>query len=670
LEALSARFSTSLGGGETRSDVAVEPALRLAVGVPYHDSSLSSGPKPVSQRDRLPCRALVLSGLLCAAAGGCSDESTSLGEPGAGGNGGGAARCPPGEAETVEGGCEPAGVPETSCAAGFEPDGARGCRALLPPEPCASGAMALLGETTCRPVATCGTGAWGDVPVEANTEFVDASYLGGTSDGSQANPWTTLQAAIDAAEPGAIVAVAAGSYAENLQIGGHPVRLWGRCPDLVEIVGSTAAMFAAIDIRTGADGTEIRNLAIRGPKQGIALSGSTAVVVDSAWIHDTGSRGLNVQDDLGTTSATLQGSLLERNSDMAVFVRGGAIVVERSVVRDVRGTPFGRGLDAQDFPSKGTRASVTVRFSVFERAVDAGILVIGSDLELEGVLVRDTLPASDGTLGDGITLQPNAQSAQCPSGRIRSSVVEASHNSGIVLIGGEVTLETSVVRDTLPQASDQRGGRGVVIQNDPGGCGSALATIRASSVERNTDVGILVVGSEVTIDATLVRQTASQPSDQLFGRGVAIQHSPVTFGPSTATVTGCRLEGNRELGLVIMDSAATVQGTVVAGTLPLADGRFGDGLAVASVQGGAGSATLDSLRIEANARAGIANFGAAVAMRNTILACNAIDLDGEPVGTLSFAFEDQGGNGCGCAGAPSQCQVSTAALEPPGPVAE
>ena len=42
---------------------------------------------------------------------------------------------------------------------------------------------------------------------------------------------------MDAAAPGAIVAIAEGTYAGDLVVGGKAVRLWGRCPSLVSIEG-------------------------------------------------------------------------------------------------------------------------------------------------------------------------------------------------------------------------------------------------------------------------------------------------------------------------------------------------------------------------------------------------------------------------------------------------
>ncbi|HZO13070.1 MAG TPA: hypothetical protein VFB62_07420, partial [Polyangiaceae bacterium] len=153
--------------------------------------------------------------------------------------------CAPAEWQSDDSSCIPAGVPADGCAAGFVHDGDRGCEAILPDAPCGAGSMAVPGETTCHEVVSCGTGTWGDIPVEPDTEYVDASYAGMDSDGSALKPWTSVQAAVDAAAPGAIVAIAEGSYSD-VRISDAPVRLFGVCPGLVEIVGTGAGIAALI----------------------------------------------------------------------------------------------------------------------------------------------------------------------------------------------------------------------------------------------------------------------------------------------------------------------------------------------------------------------------------------------------------------------------------------
>src|SRR5262245_38384618 len=135
--------------------------------------------------------------------------------------------CAPGERPLDDGACQPAGV--VACAAGFEADGTGGCRAILPAEPCPKGSMAVPGETSCREVSPCGRGKWGERPPPTGALYVDAAYLGGDGDGSEAKPYTTIEDAVLSAPRGATVVVAEGSYAEHVDLNA-PITLRGRCP--------------------------------------------------------------------------------------------------------------------------------------------------------------------------------------------------------------------------------------------------------------------------------------------------------------------------------------------------------------------------------------------------------------------------------------------------------
>jgi hypothetical protein len=109
-----------------------------------------------------------------------------------GGSGGGATltppeaglpdwECPPSQRPLEDEACQPAGIPAASCGVYFEPvDGS--CRAILPTDPCPSGTMVVPGEADCHEPAPCGTGTWGDIPVEPDTQYVDESYGGDDAD--------------------------------------------------------------------------------------------------------------------------------------------------------------------------------------------------------------------------------------------------------------------------------------------------------------------------------------------------------------------------------------------------------------------------------------------------------------------------------------------------------
>jgi Protein of unknown function (DUF1565) len=283
-------------------------------------------------------------------------------------------------------------------------------------------------------VAPCGEGTWGDIPVDASTQFVDQTYPGGDSDGTREKPWTTIQRAITAAASGAIVAVAAGTYAEDVVIAGKAVRLWGRCPAQVEIQGRGLQIGAVWVLRSLAGGTEIRSLTISGARSGIALSGARDVVFEAVWVRETGSFGIVVDDFYGPTSVVVKSSLVEQNHQVGVSVLGSDATIEASVVKGTLPNAdgaFGRGISVQNDP--GERAKITVRACLVEQNHELGVSVSGADATIEASVVRDTKANGDGTLGDGIAVANGTAT-------IQNATVSGNARAGVASFGSQVKI--------------------------------------------------------------------------------------------------------------------------------------------------------------------------------------------------------------------------------------
>ena len=516
--------------------------------------------------------------------------------------------CAAGELEQ-ESGCVPAGVPADACASGFESDGRAGCRPILPAQPCPFGKIAQLGETACRPVADCGQAPWGNIPTDGTTEHVDQSYAGGDSDGTAAKPWTTIQAAVSAAQPNAIVAIAAGSYTEDIDTAGHAVKIWGRCPDLVEVVGQSQA--GAINLEGGAANSEVRGLAVRGPQSGIVVSGALDTRIEDVWVHHAGKAGIVSISVFGQSSATIANCLIEQVVDYGIFVIGTPATIEGVVVRDVfpladgtRG--HGIGMDIDEEP--GTRAVVTIGQSIVERAAGWGILTARSDSTLSGVLVRDPAPVAGSALG------------------------------GICLVSYAV--------NTVGER--------------------ATTAVSGSVLERCLLSSMIISGSDLEMDTTVVRDTAPQNGTSLYGMGMFIQQDVDTLEPSSAVIRGSLVERSYGTGIYLRDSQATFEGVLARETaIQLGGNELGDGLIVDASTGPA-SAIVNGSRFEANSRAGLAMVGAHLSLSSSRFECNTFHLNGELTQTgTAFSFENLGGNACGCADTPTDCKVLSSDLGAP-----
>jgi hypothetical protein len=670
--------------------------------------------------------------LLSIAVVACGDDAdTRDGAGGSGGTVPPPVGCAPGEVVPDDGGCRPAGIPPGACAPGFEPHEVEGCVAVMPSSGCAAGQMAMPGETACREPSPCAAGRWGDIPIDASTIHVDAAYVG-TSTGTAAQPHSTIQAAIDAAGARAdvpLVAVAAGIYQENLDVRA-PVRIRGVCARLVDVRATSTTAFGAIVVGESASGSAIGGISVTGPRAGIDVT-EAEVTLEDLWIHDTGDNGLQVVNGAETAGVVLRNSLVERAKQVGVVALGARIGVERSSIRETRpdaSGEFGRGFVALSHPEVGTRSVVAVSGSVLEGNMEIGIDVAGSDADIEASLVHDTRSRTlDGLLGHGIFARDDPATGEKAVVAVRASVVRNNRAVGVFLTSADVTVATTVVAGTIPPDGDKKFGRGISAERDPLTTLPVALTLRDSLVVGNTDIGVFVAGASATIEGTAIRGTLPSAadgghgwglvamayptdgtrsslvvgsstiadnhglgvlvtgSDAVFestavrdtkpqlnngelGRGIGVQLSDVDGAPSLVSIRDSLVERCYELGIFVVSSEVELASTRIDSIAARpSDGLFGDGLSLWSTTTPA-RVVVEESEVAHAGRAGIASFGGLVEMRDTVLECNAIDLDAEVFADLQAEFVDRGANVCGCSGATRACVAQSSGLAPPMPV--
>ncbi|MBW2454840.1 MAG: hypothetical protein JRI68_10030 [Deltaproteobacteria bacterium] len=282
-------------------------------------------------------------------------------------------------------------------------------------------------------------------------------------------------------------------------------------------------------------------------------------------------------------------------------------------------------------------------------------------------MVRRNLPPAAGHSGGrGISVMVNSVSGAGSTLSLTTSLVEQNHDIGVYVSGSDGTVEATIVRGTLPDASDQTGGRGMSVQDDPDTGAPATLTLRASVLEQNHDLGLYVRGSAATVDASVVQATALRASDQRFGRGIHAEDSPISGARAVLVVRNSIVNENRELALVAVGTDATVDGSVIANTLPNGLGAFGDAVAAVNYYQPA-VLSIGFTRIESSARAAVGNFGSFVSLGSTTMQCQSFDLEGEPLNGGAFTFEDRGENRCGCPAADGVCLAVSVGLEAPEP---
>ncbi|RLB64280.1 MAG: hypothetical protein DRI90_04940, partial [Deltaproteobacteria bacterium] len=156
-------------------------------------------------------------------------------------------------------------------------------------------------------------------------------------------------------------------------------------------------------------------------------------------------RGINVQASATTATpatAAISHCLIDGNRDAGLFVSGSDVTVEGTVVR--RTTPditssYGRGITTRPFPETGRRSALWLTTSVIAENTDVGVFVGGSDATIDRTAVLDTLALPDGTVGDGITLISRLDSFAAV--QLIDSQVARTARAGLSNFGSTLTLQ-------------------------------------------------------------------------------------------------------------------------------------------------------------------------------------------------------------------------------------
>lgn len=521
------------------------------------------------------------------------------------------------------GGCSAIGVRE--CAKGFAADGQGGCKSTI--LVCDKGALAVPGDAACHEVMACGELPTGDV-------YVDAAFTG-TSDGSKTSPFTTLKAAVVAAKPNGTIVVNDGVYNESIVLSA-PVKLRGRCPSKVEIKGTDAR---AIAVRSSA---EISGIAVTGAGQGITIDGSN-VKIEQVWIHDTAASG--VVTLAPSRSVTLKGSLVEKTKNTGAYVEASELRIESSAIRDIATTATGtagNGVQAQ-IGKDGTASTVSIVTSIVERTVGPALQSFGSDITVEGSLLREVKGRND--VASCAIGQKGTAAPRPPALSITSSVIEKCAGAGVHIDGGTLLFDRSTLRTSMPDATG-RLGLGLDASN------GATLTVKDSFIADTRLIGVIIGGSNGSLERTIVRDVAGQQSNGNSGIGVAVLKEG---GDPTVILDQSAILHTRTVAVLAVASKVDLLQSLVRDVKPEeSSGKFGDGV---ESQGGATLSFKEGVIREVT-RAGFVVFDSSAALQNGAIQCAAVDLT-----VRGATLDDRGGNVCGCEKNAS-CAAQPTDLEP------
>ncbi|MFH2009298.1 MAG: right-handed parallel beta-helix repeat-containing protein [bacterium] len=544
------------------------------------------------------------------------------------------------EIPVLGGGCKPVGVPNCEegpgCSTGFTDDGVGGCEPTLPAADCGDGSLAVLGNAACETIRDCGTGTWGNITLDASTIFVDGSYGGGGSDGSQGAPYVTLTAALAVASAGDRIALAEGVYQESVSLG-DAIAIEGRCPELVTLQGISGGGNDSppVTIQTTAAGAAVRGVRLESSASGVVLNEVADVELTDLEIADTGLYGVLMQRG---SSAVLTRVKIAGAGSAGVMLYGGAVELNQCVVRGTVPAPdgsLGRGVDAGcDYFGTGGCPDLAVHASVISGNREAGILISGGSVVISDSLIRDTRAnQNNGLAGIGVQAQCDTSASDCPTLAITGSVVTGNRSAGVMALGESTVIQDTVISNTLPQDGDQRLGNGLVAQCDTslGVCGDI--TISCSTVDGNRAAGITLSGLNAFVESTIIRGTLAQQSDNLGGEGLLLQCEYFSRECTDASIVDTKIVQNSLTGVFLYGATVGFRGVYVAETQPeAAADEEGMGL-LAQCDDSIPSCPelfIDGSLFESNYSEGLTMFGGtAVVERSSVIDVMAQASDGE-----------------------------------------
>jgi hypothetical protein len=535
----------------------------------------------------------------------CSGDQVS--QPGGGCKQVGVEECQGGIRTTPGGACERVGPP-LSCPHGWVATKDGWCEPTLPTTACPDRKMEVLGQFACQEISACGAPPWGSISVDSKTVFVDASYQGSDADGTKTRPFAVISAALKAAPSGGAIAMAAGSYAEDLALT-KPVTLEGRCAKLVTIKGQATSTLDDAAVTVSASGVTVRGVTVTGPVLGVLVK-SAKVTLEQIVVEACGLQGIRA--DAGAVF-TVKDALVAKNAAVGIGIVGAEGTLERVVVRETKptakaGLEHGHGVEVTCTSQKG--ASLVMRDCLVDSNHATGVALWGATGTLERTVVRRTQPRlKDNEQGFGVQVRRHLKTAGTLV--MKGSVVAENHHRGLEVLGAKATLERTVIRDTKAVTDAKAGG----VYASPLEISSTLV-LRQCAVVRNRTVGLYLRGATAELDRTIVRDTQPHKSDKAAGFGIYAGH---VNGPTQLTIKRSILSDNRTLGLALFSSTAKLEQSVIRSTQPRAkDSLFGSGVQALSGTALASLVVNDCL-VKGNIGAGIALHGAKSSISDTIV---------------------------------------------------
>lgn len=374
--------------------------------------------------------------------------------------------------------------------------------------------------------------------------------------------FATIQEAVDQAQPGDTVLIAAGRYVENVFVPVGKTGLTLRGTGRVQVDGHLGAGGGDVVLVEATDVTLSRLVLRHGTASGLRATNASGLLVERCEFLDNEARAVEASGDgitirasralgndggfaIAGAGARLEGCLVQQDGDKGIAVAGADALVTRCRVSNVT--------DGEGIAVSGERAVISR--NVVELIDQRGIVVGGNDARIEKNRVAHTAERGIELFGSGIVVVGNR--------------VEGIAEDGIFVSGDAFLVEKNVVARTFAE------GTGIDISGSGG-------EVSSNKVYDAQEYGLSIVGDANTIARNLAQRCGSEEESGLFVEGdenLLSRNTVRESGDTGIELAGNanRAEGNRSLG-ALDDGIHVVSGTgnVLDGNRVL--GNLGEGI--------------------------------------------------------------------------------------------